>query len=73
MKHLTENPLLIEIETYCERVGMSVSEFGEVVMNDRSFVNGLRNGRDYRRSTADRIRQHMMDNPPKSPNQNEAA
>ncbi len=51
--------LLIEIEDFCERWDISVTEFGLKSLNDRSLVTGIRRGRDLRLSTVDKIRRFM--------------
>ena len=47
--------LLKEIERFLERTGMSPTTFGQTVMGNPNFVFGLRNGRDYRKSTERKV------------------
>jgi len=53
------NPLLLEIEAFMETHGFSHWQFGESAMNDKHFVEDLRNGRDIRQSTVRRVRDYM--------------
>ncbi len=53
--------LLLEIEQFCQRNGMSETRFGELAMNDKPFVSQLRAGRDLRGSTASKLREFMTD------------
>lgn len=52
--------LLARIEGFLARHGMAQSRFGDLAVNDRSFVPDLRAGkRDLRSSTIERVRQFM--------------
>jgi len=53
--------LLLEIEQFCLRNGMSETRFGELALNDKPFVSQLKHGRDLRGSTAARLRQFMAE------------
>jgi len=48
--------LLSQIEAFCARNGLSEWRFGELALNDRHFIRQLREGRDIRLSTAERVR-----------------
>lgn len=48
--------LLIEIENFLDASGMSPTAFGSEALNDPPFVSQLRQGRDVKVSTADRVR-----------------
>lgn len=61
--------LLDEIEAFLGRSGMTASTFGVEALNDPGFVSGLRNGRDPKMSTAERVRAFIADReaaPPES-------
>lgn len=51
--------LLTTVERHLADTQTSAATFGREVMNDPNFVFDLRKGRDYRRSTENRIRQHI--------------
>lgn len=51
--------LLDEIEAFLKASGMSATAFGTQALNDPAFVQDLRDGRDPKLSTADRIREFM--------------
>jgi len=53
--------LLSDIEAFCERHGMSRTEFGKQAMNDRPFVNQLADGRNITFATVKRCRNFMAD------------
>ena len=53
-------PLLADIETFCTAQEMAESQFGLLALNDKNFVADLRDGRDIRFSTAERVRQFMV-------------
>ena len=55
----TRDDLLAEIEKFLRDIGMSATRFGEASMNDRALVKRLREGRDLRSETIDRIRAFM--------------
>jgi hypothetical protein len=48
--------LLNHIERYLRRNPRSATRLGREAMNDPSFVRQLRNGREPRRETVDRVR-----------------
>lgn len=53
--------ILSEIQAFCERQSITPARFGELAMNDRGFVTRLRNGRDLKLSTAERLRRFMIE------------
>lgn len=59
----TREQLILEIETYLARTGMSQTEFGLEVMSDGSFVTNLRKGADPKASTIDRVRNWIANHP----------
>lgn len=52
--------LLADIETFCTAQEMAESQFGLLALNDKNFVSDLRDGRDIRFSTSERVRQFMV-------------
>lgn len=48
--------LLRRVERHLRRHGIPATRFGREAMNDPSFVHSLRNGRDPRPETIDRVR-----------------
>lgn len=48
--------LLDEIEAFLKATGMSATAFGTKVLNDPPFVQQLRDGRDPKMSTAEKVR-----------------
>lgn len=64
MTDLPEAELLREIEAFCESANMTVTAFGVAALNDRALVSNLRNGRDLRTTTKNRIRAFMADRQP---------
>jgi hypothetical protein len=57
MTHKVAHPeLLAEIEAACARVGMSVTEFGRMALNDAAYVNNLRLGRECKMATIAKVR-----------------
>jgi hypothetical protein len=57
MKNKIAHPeLLAEIEAVCARVGMSVTEFGRMALNDAAYVNNLRLGRECKMATIAKVR-----------------
>lgn len=56
---MTQQALLAEVEAALEKIGMSPSLFGEQAVGDRSFVFDLREGRDIRMSTAEKVRKFI--------------
>lgn len=63
---MSQNHLLTEIEIFLNASGMNPTMLGKLAMNDPMFVFDLRNGRDYRRSTEERIRTFMKKYKPSS-------
>lgn len=53
---MTTNGLLKDIEKFLTDTGMLPTAFGKDALNDPNFVFDLRQGRDYRNSTAERIK-----------------
>ena len=51
--------LLSDIEAFCARHDMSETQFGVDALNDKNFIPDLRDGRDLRFSTAERVRTFM--------------
>jgi hypothetical protein len=51
--------LLTDIEAFCRKHGMAESQFGVLALNDKNFVGQVRNGRDLRISTVDRVLSFM--------------
>ncbi len=49
------DPLLLNIERFLAEAGMEPTTFGEKSMNDGNFVRDLRNGREVRRRTRERV------------------
>ena len=54
------NDLLNIIEDYLSETGQSPTAFGKQVMNNPNFVFDLREGRDYRQSTARKVIGHIQ-------------
>lgn len=59
--------LLNEIEDFLKSSGMSATAFGTAALNDPPFVQQLRNGRDIKMSTAERIRAFIREWQPAQP------
>lgn len=53
--------LLGEIDAFLAKHGLSESQFGTLATNDKNLVPDLRDGRDVRMSTAEKIRDFMAD------------
>ncbi|WP_370309264.1 hypothetical protein [Sphingobium abikonense] len=51
--------ILTEIEEFCAKHQLRESRFGREAVNDTSFVPGLREGREPRRRTVQRVQQFM--------------
>ena len=51
--------LLSDIEKFTAKNGLSEWQFGELALNDRHFIRQLREGRDLRMSTVDRVKSFM--------------
>ena len=54
---------LREITAYCERVGMTVSRFGRLAVNDPRVVPDIQRGALFTERKVRRIRRFMRDNP----------
>ena len=59
--------LLAEVEDFLKRHDMAPTTFGTLAANDMKLVSELRDGRDIRLSTADRIRRFMREYTPPRP------
>jgi predicted transcriptional regulator len=57
---MNADALLREIEKFLSDTGMTPTAFGRDAMHDPGFVFGVREGRDIRLSTAERVRQEIM-------------
>lgn len=51
--------LLTDIEKFAAKNGLSEWQFGELALNDRHFIRQLREGRDLRMSTVERVKVFM--------------
>jgi putative IMPACT (imprinted ancient) family translation regulator len=51
--------LLSEIEKFCATHRLSEWQFGEMALNDRHFIRQLRDDREPRRKTVERVREFM--------------
>jgi hypothetical protein len=51
--------LIAQIDAFLAEHGMSDSRFGQLALNDRHFVRQLRDKRDVRMSTVDKVQQFM--------------
>lgn len=58
--------LLEDIEAFCAARELSEAQFGLLALNDKNFVPQLRDGRDIRFSTAERVRQFIVTYRPES-------
>lgn len=56
---MNPDTLLTAIEEFLAKTGMKPTRFGIEAANDPRLVFGLRDGREPRRATADRIREYM--------------
>jgi aspartate carbamoyltransferase catalytic subunit len=55
-----QQDLLDRVEAFLVETGMAISRFGDLAVNDRSFVTDLRDGkRDVRSSTIERVDKFM--------------
>lgn len=54
--------LLSDIEAFCATSGMSETAFGWAAVRDRSLVSDLRDGREPRKKTRERIRSFIENN-----------
>ncbi|HYE52107.1 MAG TPA: hypothetical protein VEB20_21100 [Azospirillaceae bacterium] len=60
------DPILQPIEQYLARSGLSASAFGRLAVGDPRFVFDLREGRECRRATRDRVRAWLRRFPPRT-------
>lgn len=51
--------LIHDIDAFCKRHGISVSQFGLEALNDKPFVHQVRTGRRVWPETEKRVRDHM--------------
>jgi hypothetical protein len=51
--------LIDDIQAFCETHGLSIWQFGELSMNDKSFVKNLQNGRRIWPETEAKVRRFM--------------
>ncbi len=51
--------LLAEVEDFIRHHGLSDAKFGKLALNDNKFVQQLRERRDLRMSTVDKVRAFM--------------
>lgn len=58
--------LLDAVEAYLRDTDMSATVFGKLVLNDPRFVHELREGREPRQRTMQRVVQYMRDHPANS-------
>lgn len=65
--------LIQEIDEFVAKHGMADSQFGKLAVNDRHLVRDIRDGRDLRLSTVDRIRNFMAEYVPATSEQVDAA
>jgi aspartate carbamoyltransferase catalytic subunit len=60
MMSTPQQDLLDRVEAFLVETGMAISRFGDLAVNDRSFVTDLRDGkRDVRSSTIERVDKFM--------------
>ena len=57
----TREKLIEEIDTILRLTGMKPTRLGTLALNDPSILQRLREGKDVRLSTADRLREFMKD------------
>lgn len=65
----SQDILLRDVEDFLNSTGMAASVLGELIMNDRHLVRKLRNGREVKITTADRIRSFIAEHRRKNPKQ----
>jgi homoserine dehydrogenase len=58
---MSPTELLEKIETFLAATGMKPSTFGDKAVNDPAFVFGLRNGREPRFSTVEKVLKFMAE------------
>lgn len=56
---MPDQPIIADVERFLNRTGMAESAFGRRAVNDWKFVRDLREGRELRRSTEQRVRTFM--------------
>ena len=61
---MSRDELLVEIEDFCARVGIAVSTFGRLAVNDGKFVGRLRAGGTLTVETVEKVRAYIADHPP---------
>jgi predicted Ser/Thr protein kinase len=54
--------LLAEVEAFLEKTGMRETTFGFETVNDPALVSDLRNGRNVRIDTAEKLRNYIAKN-----------
>lgn len=59
--------LLDDIKAFCETHGLSIWQFGELAMNDKSFVKNLEDGRRMWPETEAKVRRWMATYKPDTP------
>lgn len=52
--------MLTDIEAFCTAREMTEATFGLLALNDKNFVPQLREGRDIRFSTGEKVRRFMV-------------
>jgi hypothetical protein len=57
--HHAAMDLINKIEAFCTEHGLSDGQFGILALNDKNFVPQLREGRDVRLSTLERVQGFM--------------
>jgi len=55
------DPLLESVERFLADSGMEPTTFGEKAMNDGNFVRDLRNGREVRRRTREKVERFIKE------------
>lgn len=63
----TNETLIADIEAFLERFAMPPTQFGLRAIGDAKLVSELKEGRDLRTSTVERIRNFMRDYRPPNP------
>lgn len=58
---LPEQDLLYKIDAFLEATRMTASEFGVQAVKDAKLVSDLRNGRELRRATRERVVAYMLE------------
>ena len=56
---LPEAELIAEIDAFCAARGMSPHTLGKLALNDTGMMTGLRDGREMRRATRQKVRDFM--------------